>query len=643
METIQSQSHIQNETPDPQTIIQILNESIQIIDEQSKIINTVVEKLTNVNDQKGHLMKILNTLDIIKAHFELTSKILQTNSADEVVSVKASLKLKGKEYEQVIAKEDLNLMIIKEALDYLNQGPLTKLQDVVKRCSLEEEKKTPKIIEIDSAWIQILNQRIKVFTQFYPNMATADKQDLFSQPKTSEAWQELQKNITYRTLGTKQELAKGTENIRTILLGLFSVIREKTQGVESPQLPSTISMVKEAFARKKDFEMTEAMAGLFLINPNEHIKKAWSVADDPLVSTLVGFTLPHIGYDKCIHVPKIFPAITKELIQQEYQNLSINKLGIDNKITLPELKTEDERAEIIRDLFTPNPSQKVMVRILSSEPLLIENNVGEKIGNFFHQARYLFSQTKAAKSKLDSKAIVIHVHGGGYCAGSSAAHRAYLIPFANKTKFVHFSIDYSLAPEHQYPEGFNDVWQAYLWILSFAESVLGIKHQKVIVMGDSAGGNLVLALTLRLIKSGLPAPDACFLIYPSVKMGSGLTSPSLIRSLEDPVISYEVRGVNRKLYVPEDTRPDEDPFMSPILASDELLEKIPPVRLIVGTADPLHDDNLRFIQKLLKLKKDAKALVYENYIHGFVAMKDVHAYDKVLEDCCNIIEELANL
>jgi len=323
-------------------------------------------------------MKILNTLDIIKAHFELTSKILQTNSADEVVSVKASLKLKGKEYEQVIAKEDLNLTIIKEALDYLNQGPLTKLQDVVKRCSLEEEKKTPKIIEIDSAWIQILNQRIKVFTQFYPNMATADKQDLFSQPKTSEAWQELQKNITYRTLGTKQELAKGTENIRTILLGLFSVIREKTQGVESPQLPSTISMVKEAFARKKDFEMTEAMAGLFLINPNEHIKKAWSVADDPLVSTLVGFTLPHIGYDKCIYVPKIFPAITKELIQQEYQNLSINKFGIDNKITLPELKTEDERAEIIRDLFTPNPSQKVMVRILSSEPLLIENNVGEK-------------------------------------------------------------------------------------------------------------------------------------------------------------------------------------------------------------------------------------------------------------------------
>jgi len=633
----------QNQTADPQTIIQILNQSIQIINEQSKIINTLVEKLTNANDQKGHLMKLLNTLDMIKAHFELTSRILQTNSADEVISVKTSLKLKGKEYEQIVTKEDINLVIIKEAVEYLNQGPLIKLQDAVKKCSLEEENKTPKRVEIDSAWIQILNQRIKVFTQFYPNMVTADKQDLFSQPKTSEAWQELDKNITYKTLGTKEELAKGTENIRTVILGLLSVIREKTQGVESPQFPSTISMVKDAFARKKDLEMTEAMAGLYLINPNEHIRRAWSVADDPLVSMFVGFTLPHIGYDKCIYVPKLFPPITKELIQKEYQDRSINKLGIDPQITLPEPKTEAERAEVIRNLFIPDPSQKVMVRILSSEPLLIENNVGEKIGNFFHQARYLFSQAKAAQSKLDSKAIVIHMHGGGFCAGSSAAHRAYLIPFANKTKFVHFSIDYSLAPQHQYPEGFNDVWQAYLWILSFAESVLGIKHQKVIVMGDSAGGNLALALTLRLIKSGLPAPDACFLIYPSVKMSSGLTTPSLIRSLEDPVISYEVRGMNRKLYVPEDTRPDEDPFLSPILASDELLEKLPPVRLMVGTADPLHDDNLRLIQRLLKLKRDAKAFVYENYIHGFVAMKGVHAYDKILEDSSNILEELANL
>ncbi len=97
----------------------------------------------------------------------------------------------------------------------------------------------------------------------------------------------------------------------------------------------------------------------------------------------------------------------------------------------------------------------------------------------------------------------------------------------------------------------------------------------------------------------MPPPDACFLIYPSVRMSSALTTPSLIRSLEDPILPFGVRGMSRKLYLPDDMRPDEDPFLSPIVVSDELLEKLPPVRLVIGTADPLQDDNLRFINRLL--------------------------------------------
>jgi len=82
-------------------------------------------------------------------------------------------------------------------------------------------------------------------------------------------------------------------------------------------------------------------------------------------------------------------------------------------------------------------------------------------------------------------------------------------------------------------------------------------------------------------------------------MSSGLTTPSLIRSLEDPVLSFGIRSVSRKLYLPDDVRPDEDPFLSPIVVNDEILEKLPPVRLVIGTADPLYDDNLRFINRLL--------------------------------------------
>jgi len=130
--------------------------AIQIIKDQSKIINTLNEKLNNTTDEKAHFVKLLNTLDILKAHIDFTNKILQTNSADEVIAVKTSFKLKGKEYEDVTKKEDFSLVVLKEALDYLNQGPLTKLQDVVKRYPSEEDNRDAKRIQIDSAWLQIL-------------------------------------------------------------------------------------------------------------------------------------------------------------------------------------------------------------------------------------------------------------------------------------------------------------------------------------------------------------------------------------------------------------------------------------------------------------------------------------------------------
>jgi len=108
-----------------------------------------------------------------------------------------------------------------------------------------------------------------------------------------------------------------------------------------------------------------------------------------------------------------------------------------------------------------------------------------------------------------------------------------------------------------------------------------------------------MALTLRLIKAGIPPPSGCFLIYPYLTISSSLTSPSLIRSLDDPFIPYELRKMHHKLYIPDNFKPLEDPFLSPLIASDEFLEKMPPIRIMFGTNDPVHDDIWRFVYRLL--------------------------------------------
>ena len=61
--------------------------------------------------------------------------------------------------------------------------------------------------------------------------------------------------------------------------------------------------------------------------------------------------------------------------------------------------------------------------------------------------------------------VIIHVHGGGFVAMSSASHMTYLAKWASELKIPIFSIDYRLAPTVQYPELVNDVIRSYLWIL----------------------------------------------------------------------------------------------------------------------------------------------------------------------------------
>lgn len=89
--------------------------------------------------------------------------------------------------------------------------------------------------------------------------------------------------------------------------------------------------------------------------------------------------------------------------------------------------------------------------------------------------------------------------------------------FSKIGRFPVFSIDYRLAPENPYPLGFDDVWQAYNWLLNNCSNYFGIEPKHVFLSGDSAGGNLSAAITIACIKKGIRIPDGLFLMYPGKK------------------------------------------------------------------------------------------------------------------------------
>jgi hormone-sensitive lipase len=63
---------------------------------------------------------------------------------------------------------------------------------------------------------------------------------------------------------------------------------------------------------------------------------------------------------------------------------------------------------------------------------------------------------------------------------------------------------------------------------------------------------------------------------------------------------------------------EEDPFISPIFADESLLELLPPVRILVGSMDPLRDDSFQFLKKMVDLKKDIKLTELKYFTHGFL-------------------------
>ena len=109
------------------------------------------------------------------------------------------------------------------------------------------------------------------------------------------------------------------------------------------------------------------------------------------------------------------------------------------------------------------------------------------------------TQLPTLRAEVDK--VIIHIHGGGFIALNSDNHQIFLRRWAKETQVPVFSIDYRKAPMNPYPDSSNDCYQGYYWIMTQAKKHLGMDIKKVIIAGDSAGGQLALnVVTLAIIR-----------------------------------------------------------------------------------------------------------------------------------------------
>jgi phosphinothricin tripeptide acetyl hydrolase len=203
----------------------------------------------------------------------------------------------------------------------------------------------------------------------------------------------------------------------------------------------------------------------------------------------------------------------------------------------------------------------------------------------------------------EGDAVVVYLHGGGYCIGSLTSHRSMLTHLAAETGARVLAVDYRLAPEHPFPAALDDAVTA----CRFAIRTAGAR--RVVIAGDSAGGGLTIATLLALRDAGDPPPAAGVCLSPWIDLTQSGTT-TMTKAGEDPMVHVTDLERWAAMYAGPDGA--ARPLVSPLFAE---LRDLPPLLVEVGTAEVLLDDARRLATRALGAGVDVTLFEGEDLIH----------------------------
>jgi acetyl esterase/lipase len=219
---------------------------------------------------------------------------------------------------------------------------------------------------------------------------------------------------------------------------------------------------------------------------------------------------------------------------------------------------------------------------------------------------------RVAAAEGKPAAVYLDIHGGGFCMGWPEMHDEINARLARATGITVVSLDYRLAPEHPFPAGPDDCRAAADWLLANAESEFG--SSRLVIGGDSAGGNLTMHVALHLRERCATDRVAGMNLTYGIYDLSGTPSA---RNLPPQPLVLTARAMDRfhDAYAPgRDHEGLRDPAISPLYAD---VSGLPAALLTVGTLDPLLDDSLFMAARLRAAGNPAELYVVPESPHGF--------------------------
>ena len=229
-------------------------------------------------------------------------------------------------------------------------------------------------------------------------------------------------------------------------------------------------------------------------------------------------------------------------------------------------------------------------------------------------------------SAVGNLKTIVFNHGGGFVLRNIDSHDDLCRRIAQKTNALVVSVGYRLAPEYKFPIPVYDCYDALIWASENC-SKWGGNPDQLVVIGDSAGGNLSTVVALLARDEKGPTISKQVLIYPC------LDARLKYQSIDTYQDGYLLTKDMMKWFVNHYAQTEEDvlnPLMSPLLSKD--LSNLPPAFVSTSDHDPLKDEGRDYYDKLVEAGNKAVFKEYKNTIHGFANMPRITKQANVLVD-----------
>ena len=443
-----------------------------------------------------------------------------------------------------------------------------------------------------------------LFNSFY----YVDENDISNLDENGEEWQLIKKNFIRVVPNQSEVIYKAISDIN------------KGMGVMGSILDNGFTSTSTL---KNIFSSGWIVMG-YKMNPKKAIfdgKKNDLIGDRPqsmiqmcnmmkigIIKKLTMMSYPKIAFRKKLYLKREEKEITVDYIKQLVALLKSGKVEVDDSTTSN--KVIDPTDIYLETIAKERKKDYVSTRLIHSSKITFAN---EK-PSFFS-----FSKPKPNTTR---DTLFIHIHGGGFIGTTTVVHEQYLRTWVNELNVPLIGIDYALSPQNKYPKAIDDIWQAYNWIINHAESEFNISTKRIILSGDSAGGNLIFSLVFLLIMHKKRLPDLILAEYPCCDTSLYNMSPSMLLCLDDDGFL----NINFLKFCNEAYRnnyeDDEDPFLNPIKATEGLIKKMPLTYFFIGSCDPLRDGALRLMYKMSKQNVPYKTYEFKEYIHGFYGINN---------------------